>query len=131
MAIQYAPKNGTILICRFDGIVPEMVKPRPVVVLSSVSSSLAIVVPLSTTWPNRIRPWHYFLRLSDPLPRPYNCSECWAKADMIAAVSFERLNLPFKGKDKSGKRIYQINQIPEPDLEAIRSAAWSAVTGAC
>jgi hypothetical protein len=37
MAIQYAPRNGTILLCDFTGIEPEMVKRRPVVMVSSVS----------------------------------------------------------------------------------------------
>jgi len=128
MALQYPPKDGTLLICRFDGVVPEMIKPRPVIVLSSVSPGLAIVVPLSTTWPINIRPWHYFLHLVEPLPKPYDCSECWAKCDMIATVSFGRLNLPFKGKDKAGKRIYQINQLPDADLEAIRAAVWCAIS---
>ena len=131
MAIQYPPKDGTILLCDFRGIVPEMVKRRPVVMLASVSTRLAIVIPLSTTWPDHVLPWHYFLRLPEPLPKPYTCPECWAKGDMIATVSFERLNLPFMGKDKYGKRIYQINQIASSDLEAIRTAAWRAVTGAC
>ncbi|MHC1790662.1 type II toxin-antitoxin system PemK/MazF family toxin [Solidesulfovibrio sp.] len=129
MSIKYAPKNGTLLICDFDGIVPEMIKRRPVVVLSSVSPGLAIVVPLSTTWPSPVMPWHYNLHLADPLPKPYDNPVCWAKGDMVATVSFERLILPFKGKDRYGKRIYQINQLPESDLVAVRAAVWRAFSG--
>ena len=132
MAIIYAPKSGTVLICSFTGTVPEMIKRRPVVLLSSVSPRLAIVVPLSTTWPQPIMPWHYLLRLPELLPEPYNKGiECWVKGDMIATVSFERLNFPFVGKDKDGKRIYQINQITEDDLDAVRSSVWRAVLGSC
>ena len=106
-----------------------MVKRRPVIMLSSVSYRLAIVVPLSTTWPDPVMPWHYLLRLSEPLPRPYQSRECWAKGDMLATVSFDGLNLPFSGKDKTGKRIYQINQIPDSDLAAVRASVWRAVLG--
>jgi uncharacterized protein YifN (PemK superfamily) len=130
MSIQYAPKCGTILICDFDGIAPEMTKRRPVILLASVSSRLALVVPLSTTPPDKIMPWHYLLRLSELLPKPYDSLECWAKGDMVAAVSFERLNIPFKGKDKSGKRIYQINQVTEYDLNSIRACVCRAISGA-
>lgn len=129
MAIQYAPKDGTILICNFDGVLPEMVKRRPVVMVSSVSSGLAIVVPLSTTAPLKIKAWHFFLHLSEPLPKPYNCLDCWAKGDMVSVVAFGRLNFPFSGKDKNGKRIYQTNQISNEDLASIRSATSLAIWG--
>ena len=128
MAIQYAPRSGTILLCDFTGIEPEMVKRRPVVLLSSVSQGLCLVVPLSTTPPQKIMPWHYLLRLQEPLPGNFTVMECWAKCDMLAAVSFSRLNLLFKGKDKNGKRIYHVTTITEADLEAIKIGIWSAVS---
>ena len=130
MPIQYAPRNGTILFCDFDGVEPEMSKRRPVVLLSSVSQSLCLVVPLSTTHPQKVMPWHYFFRLPEKLHGNYTDMECWAKCDMVFAASFSRLFLPFKGKDKNGKRIYQLTKISDADLEAIRVGVWRAVSAA-
>ena len=129
MPIQYAPKNGTILLCDFTGIDPEMQKRRPVVLVSSVSRGLCLVVPLSTTPPKNIMPWHYLFRLPEALPGNYTEATCWAKCDMVAAVSFVRLNLMVKGKDKSGKRIYQLTVISVDDLEAIRAGVRNALSG--
>jgi uncharacterized protein YifN (PemK superfamily) len=73
-------------------------------------------------------PWHYLLRLPESLPGNYTEMECWAKCDMVAAVSFARLNLMVKGKDKGGKRIYQLTAISGADLEAVRAGVWRAIS---
>lgn len=129
MPITYAPANGTILICTYSGIKPEMEKKRPVVLLSSIAYRLCLVVPLSTTWPKDIMPWHYFVKLPERLPGNYKDIECWAKCDMVSHASFDRLELLFNGKEKNGKRRYQFTNVGEEALEAIRACVVRAIGG--
>ena len=128
MKFLYAPPPGSIVICNYRNTInPEMDKLRPAVILSSVSPRLAIVVPLSTTTPKPPQPWHYLVRLSEPITDYFSTLECWAKCDMIAAVSFERLSLPMVGWE-NGRRKYKVITLPVEDLAAIRSCAWSAIS---
>ena len=93
MALNVHPKAGMIVMCDFAGyIVPVIVKVRPVVVISPNHISrprLCMVVPLSTTPPLPIRPYHYKLAGS---PFSHDPSEVWAKCDLVASVSIERLD---------------------------------------
>lgn len=99
MTLPYFPRRGEVLVCNFDSgfRAPEMVKKRPVVVLSvreSHSRRLCTVVPFSTTAPTPAMAWHH------PLPHvvvPGLLAQApiWAKCDMLATVSFERLNKPY------------------------------------
>ena len=129
MAIKYAPAKGSIIICDFDeyALRPEMRKRRPVVVLSSVSPGLCLVVPLSTSEPDPQEAWHYLLNTPDPLPPPFNSKAHWVKGDMVFPASFDRLTLPYAGKTKTGKRIYDVKVIKPDDLEAIRHCVASAL----
>lgn len=68
-----------------------MVKPRPVVVLSTVTSRLFTVVPLSTTRPDKVKSFHHELVWETPLPGWEGCYSCWVKGDMIYTVSQVRL----------------------------------------
>lgn len=124
MKIQYHPAQGTILICDFNGLIPpEMVKRRPVVVISpnfKHRTRLCTVVPLSTTAPKRIELYHHKLTISPPLPYPYNDPHVWVKADMLYTVSFDRLSLPFVKKESSGKREYDVRVIDKLDLIKIQ-----------
>ena len=124
MAIQIHPESGTIVICDFKGFVPpEMVKRRPAIVISPRlrnRSSLCTIVPLSTTPPTHIMPYHHKLVVDPVLPEPYNEKFHWVKADMLYTVSFDRLFLPFKGKDDQGKRIYDVRVIDKADLIKIQ-----------
>jgi uncharacterized protein YifN (PemK superfamily) len=118
VAIKYKPKKGQVLICNFQeakskrnsqaiqrpggrvggqkqdlrGFVPpEMIKRRPVIVLSNRSNDLCVVVPLSTTKPYKILTWHH--RVSGlNLPHPYDDDVSWAKCDHIHTVCYERLS---------------------------------------
>lgn len=54
------------------------------------------------------------------MPAPYDSPRMWVKADMICAVSFQRLALPFIGKDPQGKRIYDVRQIAGEDLRRVQ-----------
>ena len=113
-----------ILICDFKGFIdPEMVKRRPVVVVSPrlrQRGKLCAIVPLSTTPPSQLMPYHYKLHTDPELPEPYNSKYHWVKADMIYTVSFDRLSLPFKEKDLSGKRIYDVRIIDKSELIKIQ-----------
>ena len=124
MAIQFNPEQGTILVCDFSGFVaPEMVKRRPVVVLSPrlrKRDGLCTIVPLSTTTPREVAAYHFKLHVTPVLPEPYNAEYHWVKADMVYTVSFDRLMLMSSGKDASGKRIYDVRVIDKADLMKIQ-----------
>ena len=91
MAIKFQPEIGSILLCEFSGIEPEMTKKRPVIILSSVSPRLCLVAPLSTTDPEEQQPWHCLINTPKTLPAPYDSKVHWLKGDMISAVGFQRL----------------------------------------
>lgn len=124
MGLDFHPQQGAIVICDFKGLQePEMVKRRPVVVISPRfrrRGKLCTIVPLSTTPPSEIANYHYKLLLDPPLPPPNDKPFCWVKADMIYTVSFDRLMLPFEGKDNSGKRIYDQRVLSDDDFRIIQ-----------
>jgi mRNA interferase MazF len=126
MAINYHPGQGTIILCDYRGtIFPEMQKKRPVVVMCNhihARPNLCTVVPLSTTPPSSMMPYHFKLQTVPPLPSPYDEEYHWVKADMIGAVAFERLSLPFAGKDASGKRIYDVRTLNAADFRSVQQA---------
>lgn len=101
----YYPKQSHVLICDFHGFVaPEMVKVRPVVIVSPSSrhgSRLCTVVPLSTTAPNPVHAWHIKLA-QNPNPLENLELEVWAKCDMLYTVSCDRLN-QFHRKTRKGR----------------------------
>lgn len=123
MSLTLHPNPGTIVICDFTGFVePEMVKRRPVVVISPRlrnRDDLCTVVPLSTTAPRRISPFHCVIDFSPLMPAPYNAPQMWVKGDMICSVAFARLSLPFAGKDGNGKRIYDVRHVSDDDLKRV------------
>lgn len=125
MGISYHPPRGTILICDFSGFKPpEMTKRRLVIVISPQISArpwLCTVVALSTTQPKKVMPYHYKFTIDPPLPSPYNSPFQWLKGDMIYSISFDRLNLPFKGKDSAGKRIYDCRIIDEELMKIVQA----------
>jgi len=99
-----------------------MIKRRPVVVISprpQRSNQLCTIVPLSTTAPNPVEPFHHQM---DPrsLPGKLARKKTWAKCDMLATVSLERLDRIMVGKAPGGKRIYVAEQVLDEDIEAIR-----------
>lgn len=126
MAINYHPEPGSILVCDFTGFIkPEMVKRRPVVVVSPRlrrRGNLCTVVPLSTTDPNPVEAYHYRLHTNPPLPAPYDSPSHWVKADMVYTVSFERLFLMHSSKGPGGKRVYDQRVIDKADLIKIQAA---------
>ncbi len=118
MVLLYQPRPGEIVICDFRGyIVPEMIKRRPVVVLARnrQNRQLVTVVPLSTTRPEPLKPYHRQL-MENALPNARDVI-CWAKCDMVATVSLVRLD-----RCKAGRGRYVVPELPLPDLTAIRAA---------
>jgi uncharacterized protein YifN (PemK superfamily) len=130
MALPYFPHRGEILVCDFDtGFKPpEMVKKRPVVVVSrrdSHSRRLCSVVPFSTTEPNPVMPWHHPLP-HITVPGWKATGPMWAKCDMLATVSFERLNKPYV-KTRHGRNFQEL-VLEVTDMAAI-SACLRAYLG--
>jgi len=125
MPIQYDQKPGTILICDYGlgGFkAPEMVKRRPVVVVSNrkrTATGLLTVVPLSTTAPVPVQPHHCQVTLAAPLPG-FTGLSCWAKADMVGTVSFARLDLFRTDRGPNGQRKYLSFRVSDAQLEQIR-----------
>jgi uncharacterized protein YifN (PemK superfamily) len=125
--LTFHPGPGAIVICDFTtGFQPpEMVKARPVVVISPRrrTGKLATVVPLSSTAPDPVEPWHYCLPagIYPPARAPM-----WAKCDMVATVALGRLDR-IKTRDRAGNRTYQVFQIPASDLAAILAGVKAAL----
>lgn len=132
MPIEFPVQLGTILLCDYSTGFrePEMVKRRPVVVVSPRPrhrTRLCIVVPLSTTPPREASPVACPIDLAQPLPEPFSETALWAKADMLATVSFDRLDLFRTGRDQYGKRKYLQPRLPADDLMRIRAAMLHAL----
>ena len=127
MPLTFHPEPGTILICDFSiGFrPPEMVKVRPVVVISPRrrGSKLVTVVPLSGTEPKPVLPWHW------PLPAglyPPARGPMWGKADVVITVALERLDR-VKVRDASGQRRYITVHLTTAQLVELRCAVRAAL----
>ncbi|WP_366949739.1 type II toxin-antitoxin system PemK/MazF family toxin [Geobacter sp.] len=121
-----------VLICDFTtGFkAPEMVKRRPVVVVSPRprrNTQLCIVVPLSTTSPSPVEPHHHCLEAAS-LPGSLAARQTWAKCDMLMTVSLDRLDRVKMGRDKAtGKRLYLSGSVTSDDFRAIQKAILAAL----
>lgn len=121
MALTFHPRRGTVLYCDFTtGFVPpEMVKSRPVVVISGrENGGIYSVVPLSTTIPSPKQPWHHLVD-DRSLPECLRGKGTWAKCDMVTAVAMSRLDRVRDGKHPNGTRRYHTSRIGAVDLAAI------------
>ena len=135
MALKFHPNAGAILHCDYSTGFrsPEMIKPRPVVVITPRlrnRDSLCAVVPLSLTDPHNPQAYHLKVKMSPLLPPPWDSPECWAKADMMATVSYERLTPYYLGRGRDGKRIYYTTLLkPEVIREIQRAVLWGLNLG--
>jgi mRNA interferase MazF len=125
MPIREHPLSGSILICDFNTGFrePEMVKRRPVVVISpkiGLRPGLCTVVALSETAPSPRMPYHCQIDIDPPLPSPLRSVGVWVKGDMINAVGFHRLDLVRIGKDFRGKRQYRYEPLSYENIMKIR-----------
>lgn len=126
MPIHEHPDKGSILICDYDrGFkCPEMVKPRPVIVLSpkiKARPHLCTVVALSTTPPEPKMPYHEQIDIWPLLPSKYESTGLWIKGDMVNAVGFHRLNFIRVGKNSGGKRIYYYHTISDQQMKLVKT----------
>ena len=118
MPIQFYPRAGQILMCDFRGFVaPEMVKPRPVLIVSPRlphRSEIVAIVPVSLTAPVHNEP--FVVRLSkNSHPLEDDALPCWAKCDMRLNLSRSRLD-----GFKVGRRRWETPQIAGEDLARVR-----------
>ncbi|MGO4572067.1 type II toxin-antitoxin system PemK/MazF family toxin [Microvirga sp. 2TAF3] len=127
MPLKYPVVPGVILLCDYStGFQPpEMVKRRPAVVVSPrlpQREQLCTVVPLSGTPPRRDVNYQRRIELPQALPEPFSQTVWWAKADMLATVSFDRLDLFRTERDQTGRRKYLQPKVSAANLEEIREA---------
>lgn len=127
MALQHHPRVGEILLCVFpaDFSPPEMVKTRPVVVISPRMQgrpNLVSIVPLSTTAPAPIERHHYRVPIHlMPKPLQSQASEVWAKCDMLYTFSLDRLDRFKAGRERgTGKRLYATGQLGLEQIIGLR-----------
>lgn len=121
MAILYHPNPGTILTCDYTGLhVPEMVKIRPVVIVSprSRTNGLVTVIPISTTKPDPLLEWHYPLIFTKALSPNWPELEAWVMCDMLNTFSSKRLDR-FHAR-LGNERKYYDRRVSDADLIAIR-----------
>lgn len=128
MALTYYPSLGDVLVCDFTTGFrePEMVKKRPVIVVShkfqttSHDHSVCTVVPISTKAPRSPNRWHHKLAIdSIPIPLRKDGADSWAKCDMVVSVAFNRLDKVWTGR-VAGKRIFAEHRVIPEDLKAIQ-----------
>ena len=127
MGLSFHPKQGTVVRVDFDGAfrTPEMVKPRLCVVISKpiqARKGLCTVIPLSTSAPDPVMPYHCQLDIPFALPKPWGQVSRWVKGDMIYSASLQRTDLLSLGKDRNGRRLYQTETLMAHDLTRIQVA---------
>ncbi len=132
MALTFHPNPGTILMCNFEtGFqVPEMVKKRPVIVISPKRkncSGLCTVVAISTQPPETVDDRHYLLPKAS-MPPKFQIKDSWVKGDMIYRVGFQRLDLINIGKDRvTGKRLYFKQVLGKEQMKNIYSCTLNSL----
>ncbi len=133
MAIQFALPVGTLVLCDYSqgGFrPPEMVKLRPAVIVSPRlphRDGLCTVVPISGSFDGRALPYIVELNLVVALPDPFQHQKVWAKCDMLATVSFGRLDMFRTERDHTGKRRYLKPRLTPEQLAAVRQGILSAL----
>lgn len=130
MGLRFQPSPGTILNCDFSGyIVPEIVKPRQVVVVWKHKSNpkLVYILPLSTTPPHTPSLAVQLPYL--PLPRKDQDpnTAIWVKCDLIYTVSTDRLTMPVsRASRRAASAPININ-ISTPELMLVKAALAKAL----
>lgn len=109
-----------VLSCDFKGYIsPEIVKTRPVVVISPTAlprHGLFTVIPLSTTPPDPIEEYHYLLKGNPIVGSTQRL--VWAKCDLVASVCRERLD-----RIKIARGRYDIGHVSMEQVNLMRLAA--------
>lgn len=124
MALTFHPRAGMLLMCDFNtGFkAPEMIKKRPVVVVSrKCSTNIVTVVPLSTVEPVPFEIWHWEMS-KESFPESLANERCWAKCDMVTSVALWRLDRIRERCRLTGARTYLCPMITAVDLSQIQQA---------
>jgi uncharacterized protein YifN (PemK superfamily) len=128
MSLWFQPKPRSVVYCDFTGFrMPEMTKRRPVIVLRAHKRNrrLVYVIPLSTSPPDPPQPYHYRFACSPVVHS--GPTEAWAKCDMVAVVSTERLTLSRQQQQCSaGRARDNVLMISEEEFAAIRACVAKA-----
>ena len=107
-------------MCDFKNPVdPEIGKLRPDIVVAPRlphRPDLATIVPVSTTAPIHDHPFCYKLS-KNYHPHESDDLDCWAKADLVMSVSYNRMSA-----FKTNRRKYVYPTISAEDLNGIRAA---------
>lgn len=133
MGLTFHPNPGTILYCDFSSGFkpPEMVKSRPVIVISpkrKQCSGLCTVVAVSTVAPSPVEAWHLQIPKANMPPTPkLQANDSWVKGDMIYRVAFDRLDLVRIGKDSSGNRLYFKQVLSPADMRDVHACVLEAL----
>ncbi|MCD1645287.1 type II toxin-antitoxin system PemK/MazF family toxin [Aurantimonas coralicida] len=128
MPLQFPPSRGTLVICDYSTGFrpPEMVKRRLAVVISHrlpQRDGLCAVVPLSTTPARAGIRYQCRIDLPQSPPPPFEGTVKWVKADMLATVCFNRLDLPRTGRDRdTGRRRYLQIRLPDDEMLKVQEA---------
>jgi uncharacterized protein YifN (PemK superfamily) len=67
-------------------------------------------------------PYHCEVEIDFELPKRWAAKTCWAKADMIYSLSFERADLFSLGRGEDGRRVYQTATISKDTLTRIQES---------
>lgn len=130
MGLPFFPRPGLIVVFDFNGFIPpEMVKPRPCIVVSpkrADGQALCTIIPLSTKDPNPVMKYHCKLAFPEPLSRKFSAPEMWVKGDLMYTLALDRLDLPYN-KDSSGDRNYITRDISREDLLRVRKCVAFAI----
>ena len=134
MPLLHPPKVGAVVLCSFpDELVPpEMVKTRPVVVISPRipgRHELASIVPLSTKEPTPLLAHHCEIPIRlMPKALQAEATRVWAKCDMLYTFSIDRLDRFKAGRDRAtGKRLYAVGQLELEQIIQIRRCIAAAL----
>lgn len=126
MPLQFHPNRGQILMCDFSqGFrLPEMVKNRPVIVLTPPlvgRANLVTVVCMSTVRPTPVQPYHCVIPSRElPMTSFFQGRESWVKGDMIYAVGFDRL-APVSIRVAGGRRDYSRKVLSDERMREVVS----------
>lgn len=66
-----------------------------------------------------MQPYHYEFQIPFQMPPKWGNDPRWVKGDMVCAVGWHRTDLIGLGKDRWGKRIYQLNTLSSIHMNAI------------
>ncbi|HJT97379.1 MAG TPA: type II toxin-antitoxin system PemK/MazF family toxin [Rhodanobacteraceae bacterium] len=127
MPLLYHPKIGDVLICEFPSCLrePEMIKKRPAIVVTREHKGrarLCTVVPLSTTEPASMQPYHVRIG-EESLPKSLRSRGHWAKCDMLYTFCIDRLDRVRSARDRrTGRRSYETGRVSVDEIARIRWA---------